>query len=528
MAEKQFDVIVVGSGHNQLTAAAYLARSGVSVLVLEKRPTLGGGAVSTELVRPGFVDDVHATGIAHLMSHPIIRSDELGLLSQFGLEVVVPTISFMTIFDDGDTIACYEDLDRTCAEFAKFSQKDADRYREMATFMVSMGPIIGMAMTRPAPSFGGFVAMLERIPQGQDLVLAMLKSAYDVITENFEHPKIQIHFLKWAGETLCGPEDKTTGLNMFFLIGASHSHPAGAIVGGTQRLTDATARCVEHHGGVIRTNANVVRVINQGGVAKSVELEDGEVLTAKKAVVAAIHPHHLGEKVGGLDPALVRRAAATTSSPFSNMVIHAALKEKVQWTTGPEANDCLTANLVDYVGMTEFRKVFDGMKYGILPKHFMTGVLLHSNYDSTRAPAGQHTLYCNPFVPYALEDGTPDGWEDIKEARADWVMERLRHYAPNISGDNILGRKVHSPLDVARHSPSFVNGDFMGLGSYIYQSLGMRPTAELSQYGVPGAEGLYLSGPFMHPGGGITGGGRAVAMRVMDDLGVDYSKVIQS
>ena len=522
------DVIVVGAGHNTLTAAAYLAACGMGVLVLEKNPDAGGGALSRPLTLPGFVHDVHATGVAHLQGHPLVTHDELGLLGKFGLKFVYPESSFMTVFDDGDTIACFRDLDRTCGEIARFSPKDADRYRQMAGFMESVGPLIAMSMARPPVSFGNFVSFLEKLPAGQELILAMMKSAYDVIVENFEHPKVQMHFLKWAAETLCGPEEKTTGINMFFLIGASHSHPAGAVMGGTQNLCNAMVRCIEHHGGEIRTNCEVRRILNSGGEAKAVELPDGTVIRARKAVVAAIHPHLLGDLVEGLDAGLVARARGTVTSAFAEILVHGALREKARWKVGEQPNDCLTANVIEYAGMDEFRKVFDGMKYGELPRLFMGGVVLHTNYDSSRAPEGRHTLYCNVLVPFDLKDGGAAHWDQLKEARADWIMERLRNYCPNVTGDNLLARVVHSPLDMQRHSPSFQRGDIMGLGSYIYQSLGLRPTAELSQYRVPGAKGLYLSGPFMHPGGGLTGGGRAVAIRIMEDLGVEYSRVIRS
>ncbi len=528
MAQKQYDIVTVGAGHNTLTTAAYLATCGLSVLVLEKNSSPGGGAISRQATLPGYYHDIHATGLAHLQAHPIVAQDELGLLGKFGLKFVYPSVSFMTVFDDGTSIACFKDLDRTCAEFAKFSPRDAERYRQMVKFMESVMPLIGMAMTRPPPPFGAFVSLLEKLPVGQELMLAMMKSAYDVIVENFEHPKIQMHFLKWAGETLCGPEEKTTGVNMFFLIGGSHSHPPGAVVGGTQGLTDSMVRCIEHFGGEIRASSAVKRILNAGGDATSVELSDGEVIKARKAVVAGIHPHLLGSIVDGLDGGLVERARRTVNSSFANLMIHAAVRDKVNWIAGNLPDDTLTVNLIDFHGMDDFRKLFDTLKYGEFPTSFISAVSLHTNFDKARAPDGHHTLYCNTFSPFDLRDGGSARWDEVKESRADWVMEHLKRYCPNLGGENILARYVESPLDQARYSPSFQRGDIMGLGSYVYQSLGMRPTPELSQYRVPGANGLFLAGPFMHPGGGLTGGGRAVAMRVMEDLKIDYSRVIRS
>lgn len=520
------DVVIVGAGHNCLTAAAYLAQCGVSVLVLERQDQIGGGAVSRELTLPGYIHDVHATGIAHLQTHPIVAADELGLISRHGLEFAYPGISFMTLFDDGETICCYRDLDRTCAEIERYSASDAAAYRRMAQFMAGIGPMIAMAMNRPPPSFGAFIGMMEQLPMGGELLLAMLKSAYDVIVENFEHPRVRMHFLKWAAEALCGPEEKTTGISMFFLIGASHSAPAGLVKGGTQALSDALRRAIEANGGTFRCGAEVRRVIASGGAARAVELADGEVVTARKAVIAAIHPHRLGQMVEGLDPGLVARAAATDSSLFGETVVHAALSERPKWICGDQPHDALGINLVDSMEFEQFRRIFDDLRYGDIPKSFVGHAAVHTNFDPSRAPDARHTLYFLHLVPFALRQGA-EHWDAIKEEHADTILQRLARYAPNVPGA-ILGRHVDSPLDMQRWSPSFQRGDIMGLGSYLYQMLGMRPTRELSQYRVPGADGLYLSGPFMHPGGGITGGGRPVAMRVMDDLGVDYSRTILS
>lgn len=518
------DVVIVGAGHNCLTAAAYLARCGVSVLVLERHGDVGGGAVSRELTLPGFVHDVHATGIAHLQAHPIVTHDELGLIAKHGLEFVYPEVSFMTLFDDGETISCYADLDRTCAEIARYSMADAASYRRMANFMATIGPMIGMAMNRPPPSYAGFVGMLEQLPVGRELLLATLKSAYDVVVENFEHPRVRIHFLKWAAEALCGPEEKTTGINMFFLIGASHSAPAGLVKGGTQQLSNSLRAAAEANGATFRCGADVRRIVNKGGVARAVELVDGEVIAARRAVIASIHPHLLGDMVDGLDSGLVARARATQSSNFAEMVVHAALSEKPDWICGDGPHNALGVNLVDAMEMETFLRVFDDMRYGDIPKSFLGHAAVHTNLDPSRAPAGQHTLYLIKLVPFHLRQGA-EHWDAIKEQVADEHIAGLARYAPNVPA-SIRGRHVDSPLDMQRWSSSFQNGDIMGLGSYIYQMLGMRPTPELAQYRVPGAEGLYLCGPFMHPGGGITGGGRPVAMRLMDDLDVDYGKVL--
>lgn len=522
------DVIVVGAGHNTLVSAAYLAACGLGVLVLERNAIPGGGQTSKALTLPGYTHDSHATAVVHLQGHPLLKNDELGLKARFGLEFVFPDSSFMTVFDDGDHLSCYLDLDRTCAEIARFSQKDADSYRRLAVFMRQLGPVISMSMAKPPLPFGRFISLLEQSDIGQEMLMSMLRSSYDLVLEYFEHPKVRLHFLKWMAEMCCSPEDKTTGMTLLFLIYSSHSNPAGCVVGGTQNLTQSLIRCIEHHGGEVRTGTNVRRVLNSGGAARAVELDDGQVLRAKKAVVAAIHPHLLGDMVPGLDAGLVERARRVELSTYGIFLVNAALRDKPVWNVGSAPEHSLCVNYVDYTSMQDFRSVFDTLKYGELPQHFCGYSSVHTLYDKTRAPDGRHTLYFATFAPLHLKDGGHEGWDAIKEQRADWVMGRLARYAPNVSGDNILARHVDSPLDMSRHSPSFRYGDVVGVAMFIYQFFARRPTPDLAQYRVPGAEGLYLSGPFMHPGGGITGGGRATAIRVLEDLGVDSSRVITS
>lgn len=528
MSPVSYDVVVVGAGHNQLTTAAYLASCGLGVLVLERHSTPGGGAVTREVTLPGFKHDLHATGVVHLQGHPLLKNDELGLKSDFGLEFAFPDSSFMTVFDDGDTLSCYLDLDRTCADIARYSQRDAEQYRKLALWMEKMSPIFAMSLGKPPMPFGGFVSLLEQSSDGNELLDVIFKSAYDICVEKFEHPKVQIHFLKWCAEMSCGIEEKTTGMTLLFLIGSSHTNPGGCVVGGTMGLSDAMVRCIEHHGGKVRFDTTVKKVINRGGRAQGVETDDGEVFAATKAVVAAIHPHFLGDYVAGLDPRLLTAARQTETSTFGGFLIHAALNEAPIWQAGGAPEECLCINMVDYSAMDDFRRIFDDLRYGELPRHFCGYTSTHTRYDPSRAPDGKHTLYFYTWAPLKLRDGGHEAWDAVAAERGEWAMKNFQRYCPNVSGDNLLKVAYETPLDMSRHSPSFRYGDPVGIAMFIYQFFGRRPTKELAQYRVPGAEGLYLSGPFMHPGGGLTGGGRGTAIRILDDLDVPFHHVITS
>ncbi|WP_313802543.1 NAD(P)/FAD-dependent oxidoreductase [Sphingobium sp.] len=523
----QFDVVIVGAGHNTLSCAAYLARAGIGVLVLEQHDRPGGGGITREATLPGFRHNIHAQVPGILHGSPILTHDELELKSKYGLKMASGELTCLTMFDDGDTLSFFVDLDRTCASIAAMSEKDAAAYRRLALRMRAIMPLMGMGMGRPPGSFGAFISLMEQMPLGADFIVSMMKSSYDLIVENFEHPKVIMHMMKWVGDAGVVPESKGTGNSLMFLIGATHLAEVGPAIGGTQAIADALIRCIEDHGSEIRTGVRVRRIVNSGGSARAVETDDGEIIAARKAVVAGIPPHRLGEMVEGLDPALTQAAERTHSSDIADLTIHLALGDKVEWHGGAAINQCQHFYLIDRAEMHDYRKSFDDLRYGMLPRLFSGAGVIPTNFDPGMAPDGKHVAFFYFGVPYALKDTGPEGWDAIKEEMADRYMTSLSRFAANLEGANVLARYVESPLDMARYSPSFRNGDVFGMGNYVYQSLGMRPTPQLSGYRVPGADGLYLSGPFMHPGGGINGGGRAVAIRVMEDLGVDTMKVLK-
>ena len=161
-----------------------------------------------------------------------------------------------------------------------------------------------------------------------------------------------------------------------------------------------------------------------------------------------------------------------------------------------------------------------------MPEHLSLIATSHSKLDPTRVPEGKGNLYLYTFAPYNLAEGGPSNWDNIREQVADRMMEGFRAYTSNMGPENIIARHIATPLDHERTSLSFQRGDISGIGRYIYQLLGRRPTPELSQYSVPSIESLYLCGPFMHPGGGVIGGGRAVAIKMMNDLDIDFDNVL--
>lgn len=526
----QYDAVIVGAGHNSLSAAAYLAKSGMSVCVLEKNSIIGGGAVSREVTEPGFIHDTHATGIIMAMANPMISNDELELKSKFGLEFFSPEATYVSLFEDETFVGTYMSVDKTCESIAKFSQKDAQTYREFVSRTIKMAPIFTAGMFKPPMPAQAMAGLLSQSEEGQEILKMSSKSCYDILMEMFEHPKIRMHFLKWVSEGMANPRLVGTGSSLYFMTAVAHTQEEAAVVGGTQEMSNSLGRCIEHHGGEIRTGTWVRRVITTGGKTTGVELADGEIITAKKCVIASIHPHVLGDYIEGLDPQLVQDAKDVPLSCYGAINTHWALHEAPNYKC-EEVNKALLVETIP-ADMEALLSSFDDCTNGKLSSVFNAVVAHHTNHDPSRAPDGKHTLYLYCFAPLLLKNTGPlgscdvGGWTDeIRDEYKDWMMDGYSKFCTNMTSENIIASSAESPKDMAEWSPSFVNGDIMGVA--MTTDRGARPTPALAQYAVPGAEGLYLTGPFCHPGGAITGGGRATAMKVLMDAGSDVSSTMQ-
>lgn len=525
--ETQCDIAVLGAGSNSLTAAAYMAKAGKKVLVLEKNDQCGGGVVSIEIA-PGFIHDPHAAGYFTCLSNPAILHDELGLMSRFGLEWKSWDASFATVFEDDTGLISYKDVDRTCEEIARFSQKDAEAYRKLANECLTLEPLLSMASSTPPLPTGSFMNLLESSAIGRKVAASLFNSTYDVLNQHFESPELKMHYLKWIAETMEGPEINGTGMVLYNLLALAHTHKGRTPVGGSRALTNALIRCIEHYGGEVRTGAEVSRVHMSGGRASGLQLADGETITAREAVIANIHPWKLGDYIEGIDPEL---AAEARTVKLSN---HGAINQQIALSTVPKlrAGDrYLDAICVEYMrkGLTGLRRNFDGYRYGEMPSdHLSPLTIMNSLVDPSRAPAGQCSLYLYHFAPRELHDGGLEAWDEHKQAVGERIFREFASYTTNINESQILAWHIESPLDHHRHSGSMVNGDIFGIGSTAGQMLARRPIPPLAQYRVPGVQGLYLAGPFMHPGGTVTLGGRATAINVCRDLGIDLKQVFEA
>jgi phytoene dehydrogenase-like protein len=521
---KSHDVIVVGGGHNGLTAAAYLAQAGLDVAVIERQPYIGGGTITLESNVPGFKHDLASTAHIFIQANPLIRNDELGLISRHGLSYVYadqhPCVS--VLFPGGEHLSFYRDIEKTVRSIASVSPRDADAYRKFATWAQ---PILGMLIGGffgPPPPLGGLFAQLDQPGPGRDLLRAMQMSCLDVLDDWFENDLVKAFLARYVSEVIVGPDDVGTGSFLFIMVPLVHTFGMGIPVGGSGALAAALARSIVANGGTILTDATVDAILLSGDRATGVRLTNGDQLTATRAVVGDLNikqiPHLVGE--GALSADFTRSTANTKPSVFSGLNVNLALAEAPVYAQGdPELDASLLVELCPY--LPQMRQAFDGFKYG-RPSTQMPGVVCATNLDPTRAPDGQHTLYAFQYQPFELAAGA---WDQHKDQVADQVMANYAAFAPNVAGANILGRTVTSPADLASMNLSWIHGDPLHMRNMIAQYFSHRPFADAGYYRLP-VDGLYLCGPSTHPGGGVTGGARAAAMVVLEDLGIDFERVI--
>lgn len=518
-----YDVIAIGSGHNGLIAAGYLAKAGKSVLVIESQPWLGGGVVTRELTAPGFWHDQHSTAHIFIQANPVLAKDELGLKSRYGLEYIYPDPPHISVFEDGETLALYTDRSKNYKAIEHFSKPDAESFLKLAELGDRILPMLLSGLYSPPIPNGAMSAMLDQSREGREVLMIMQKSALDIISEYFESDYVRVHFLKLVTENLQLPDEMGTGIGLFMFVAFLERYGIGVAKGGSGALTDALVAQIRDHGGAILTETKVEKVLVKGDRAVGVRTATGEFF-ARDCVIGALHPHRLHSYIDNLDPYVDKAARKTRPAAFSAFVVHGALKEPAKFSAGDHVNGTIITELLP-TKLEHLRRSFDELRYGVLPERPLFGANCPSNVDPSRAPAGNATFLMFSYAPYDLKDGGAARWDGYKEDYADWLCDKAGTFITNLGKDNFIARSVYSPLDLERDSESFQKGDIHGIAPYSYQFGSHRPTPDLGGLTVPGIERLFLVGPFMHPGGGVFGAGRAAAMKAFEALGLDFDKV---
>jgi phytoene dehydrogenase-like protein len=525
MSARNYDAIIVGGGHNGLVAAAYLARAGRKVLVLERRPVLGGAAVSEE-VFPGFRFSVFSY-VVSLLRPEIIRDLDL---PRHGLQIL-PLESTLTPLDDGDYLAAWADADETRRELYRHSPRDADAVMQFGRLMHQMAmavkPLLGMVPPDPASLAPSDLAGLWRLGRhfrslGSEKFHAFCKlmtmSSADYLDEWFEFEPLKA--TKSASGiigTFLGPRSPGTAYVLLHhymgeIDGAFRAW--GFQKGGTGGVSAAIAGAARSFGAEFRTDAPVERVLTRDGRANGVALESGEEISAP-IVVSALDPRRtftqLVEEKELPDDLVdgIRRYKFRGSSAKVNLALDALPDFTCLPGNGPHLRGAISVSpSVEYL-----ERAYDDAKYGEFSREPYMDIVIPSMIDPHMAPPGKHVM--SIFVQYAPYR-VNGGWTDAKrDALGDAVIKTLARYAPNIERI-ILHRQVLTPADIER-TVGLSEGNIFQGELALQQLFFLRPVPEWAKYRTP-IHGYWQCSSGTHPGGGVMGAsGRLAALSILGE-----------
>jgi phytoene dehydrogenase-like protein len=515
----QYDVIIIGAGHNGLTAAAYLARAGRKVLVLERREIVGGCAVTEEVdaeLAPGCRVST-ASYIASMLRPTIIRDLNLG---SYGLQMVACEPGVQAAFDDGDVVGWWSDDARMREELKRVAPRDIERFFATEEELKRLAAYLQPFFLEAPPDI--HARGIRKISESWRLLRRFRKASGDDITglirfltgslgefldQRFESDKLKRLILSNSlyGKH-GGPYQPGTAMGLLFhlLSGGDAEQQAwqGHVIGGMGAITQALKSACEDLGVDIRVDESVAAVNVVNGRATGVTLESGEVCDAKTIVSNADPKRTFLQLVneGDLDQDFLRDVQSIRMDGPAGKV-NFVLSEEPRVIGMPADRTKSQRSLFTLIpSLAEAEDNYNASRRGELPERLWVDCVLASNVDDTLAPEGRHMLTCFvQYLPYRLRNGD---WQQQREALGDRVTELIGHFAPNVP-DSVIARRVFSPVDLEEQfgitEGNIFHGD-ISLGQMFF----MRPLPKWAHYATP-IDGLYLCGAGTHPGGGVTG-----------------------
>jgi phytoene dehydrogenase-like protein len=523
-----YDVIIVGAGHNGLTAACYLARAGKKVLILERRHVVGGAAV-TEEIAPGFRAS-SASYVVSLLRDEIVRDLDL---KRHGFETV-PMEGSLCVLGDGRHLTLIGDTEADMAEVARHSNRD---YRAKLRFdadLAAVADVLRRQMLREPPELGaGWTSLLSALRLGNDvrgldvdrrhrLMQLLTTPAGDLLDRWFDSEIIKV---KYASSVVAGTcvslRQPGSAINMLHLSIGEINGVKGAWAlarGGMGAITQAMAATARERGVTIRTESEVERILVEDDKVAGVRLANGEELRSP-IVAANTDPKRTFLGLVGadnLDPDFADDIAHWRQNSGS-FRMNLALRSLPTFSLPEPAppHDPTRCHITFAPGYATFDETYELAGRGELPTEAVISAHFPTVFDATLAPDGGHimSMLCQHY-PFELSQGRD--WDDWREPVADQIIAQLARHMPNLA-DLVVARQIHSPADLERVF-GLTGGDVYHGKLEPDQLFSMRPHPRAARYRTPIA-GLYLCGAGAHPGGGVSGApGHNAAKRILQDM----------
>ncbi len=520
-AAEQYDGIILGTGHNALVLQAYLCRSGLKVLSLDRADVPGGGLATIENPRlPGIYHNTHSFFHRSLTAMPWYRDLEL---ERHGARYIEPTLNVALILDDGRSLQWWTDFEKTCDSFDQFSRRDALALRRWRDEFQPIVREILIPEARSAPLPADVRQQrLSRSALGRRLLEVSALSPLEFVAQEFENDVVRAGLLFFNGLREVDLRQKGFGHSIPALLASDHM--AQMCIGGSARLAQALVADIREHGGGVRTSAEPRSILFTNGRACGVELVSGERIETAGFVASGLNPQQTFLKLldaEAANPALRDQAAGFQYNVLAPLfALNLALREPPQYsaaTRDPALDDAFMV-ILGLEHFDQFSQIVASHEAGQIPPTVMWGAC-PTRFDPTQALPDRHTAFMWEKLPYAVH-GDVSQWDQLADAHGLQLLKLWTHYAPNLA-DAVLDSFVRTPLDTERTLPNMQAGDLL-VGSFANGQVGAnRPFAGAGQYRTP-LNGLYLCGGSTHPGGNITGlCGYNAARVIAADLGTE-------
>jgi len=521
---KEYDVIIIGGGPNGLAVAAYLAKAGQKVLVLEKTYEMGGGLATEQPAMGGFYFNTHS--IYHLMTEYAPPYQDFAPEFERRVKYIYPQPAVAAPFPDGRWICLYKDVEKSCASIAQFSKKDADTYRKIRPkYAEYMKEFLAPATYMLAQPSLLQAAKLDATPLGREISEFTPKSPRTQIEELFENDHVRALMLYLACHWGLEPEVDGIGYLVPLMLDRHVNH--ALCLAGSHNVASALNRVILDNGGHQMTSVIIKRIIIEKGTAKGVELDDGTVYKAK-VVASSIDPFQTFYKYVGkehLEKDFIEKVDNFKPEAWSLFTMHLSLWDAPNFTAAAQNPDINKAFMYVW-GLDKEQDVinhFNAVMKGKLSEKPVFYGCFPTVHDRSQAPnrPGRHTFTASSEAPYKLNGDVNNWWKrQPKLDRVYQLVKIIEKHAPNMTADNVMWEYIASPLDMENKFSDMWQGSYKQGGYKPLQMGFLRPNELCSQYETP-IKNLYLCGASTHSGGMVLfGPGYNAANKIAEDLGV--------
>ena len=522
-----YDVVIIGAGHNGLVCAAYLLKAGYTVLLLEKRSVPGGAATTEESLpqeAPGFKFNLCAIDHEFIHLGPVVEELEL---EKYGLEYLECDPVVFCPHPDGKYFLGHKSLEKTCAEIARYSERDAKKYAEYTKYWQhAIGAMIPMFNAPPKSVLdilGNYdIAKIKDLfsvigspSKTLDFIRTMLTSAEDILNEWFDSEFLKAPLARLAAELGAPPSQKTIAIGAI-MMAMRHDPGMARPRGGTGALVQALVNLVTSKGGVILTDQHVDKVMIDDKKAVGVRVAGGKEYLAKHGVISNIDAKRLflqmtdKSDIDAVDEDLWERLERRIVNNNETILkIDLALDEPLRFEHHEHKDEYLIGSILIADSVTHVEQAHSKCTLGEIPDSDPSMYLVVPTMrDPSMAPPGKHTAWIEFFAPYQIAgaEGTGlkgTGWtDDLKNKVADKVIDKLADYAPNVKNATIA-RSVESPAELGERLGAY-KGNYYHIDMTLDQMIFFRPLPEIANYKTP-IDNLFLTGAGTHPGGSISG-----------------------